>query len=186
MTEETVKQLYPTLDIQVMLNQLQAVKNEDEGKIFDEKYRVDTLFENRIPLVIFFNLFQSHLPFLKGTDREAYRKKLDEIEECAKHMEIPVENAVIYYQIMQERYMKGQYVFIAHTKGRKEYQAFDLNECAENARYITTEECNKCKKKEDLKMCEGCHRAAYCSRECQKQDWRVFHQFYCKHLNLDK
>ena len=34
-----------------------------------------------------------------------------------------------------------------------------------------------------LKKCGGCGIAAYCSRECQKKDWKVLHKYaHCHYL----
>lgn len=42
--------------------------------------------------------------------------------------------------------------------------------------------CAKCKQQpDDLKLCTGCKTASYCSRECQKTDWKE-HKVICKYL----
>ncbi|PIL27075.1 hypothetical protein GSI_10214 [Ganoderma sinense ZZ0214-1] len=45
------------------------------------------------------------------------------------------------------------------------------------------ESCDRCKKKETaerkLMRCTGCRKAVYCSRECQKSDWKT-HKLRCK------
>lgn len=39
--------------------------------------------------------------------------------------------------------------------------------------------CNKSLEKTDAKVCNGCHRMAYCSRACQKEDWANGHELTC-------
>ena len=39
-----------------------------------------------------------------------------------------------------------------------------------------------CEKVHDLKMCVGCHSAAYCSRSCQRAHWKAGHKRECKRL----
>ena len=40
------------------------------------------------------------------------------------------------------------------------------------------DECWKCKKKAELKMCGRCGAVKYCGGECQKADWNV-HKMFC-------
>ena len=45
--------------------------------------------------------------------------------------------------------------------------------------------CTKCKKQPDnLKLCSGCKTASYCSRECQRTDWKA-HKVICKFLGKE-
>jgi splicing suppressor protein 51 len=52
-----------------------------------------------------------------------------------------------------------------------------------------TEFCKACKKSADtstkLSRCAGCYSARYCSRDCQKQDWKL-HKKVCKPCFKDK
>ena len=51
------------------------------------------------------------------------------------------------------------------------------------------ESCRTCKKTADtsktLSLCAGCHSVRYCSRDCQKQDWKL-HKKVCKPCFKDK
>jgi len=39
--------------------------------------------------------------------------------------------------------------------------------------------CNKSLSRTEVKLCNGCHRVAYCSRACQKEDWMNGHELAC-------
>ena len=52
------------------------------------------------------------------------------------------------------------------------------------------EECRTCgisreELGEALRTCSRCHQAKYCSRTCQKADWRAEHKFTCGDYALD-
>jgi hypothetical protein len=53
---------------------------------------------------------------------------------------------------------------------------------------METESCQVCKKGEaegvELSYCNSCRSVSYCSRECQKADWKT-HKNICKKLNVD-
>ena len=42
--------------------------------------------------------------------------------------------------------------------------------------------CNKVLPPEELKTCIGCSTAKYCSRECQKKDWKPKHKAHCSEI----
>jgi hypothetical protein len=45
------------------------------------------------------------------------------------------------------------------------------------------DECFRCKKKEKLKYCKKCMIATYCSKKCQKKDWKKIHKNNCMEYN---
>lgn len=48
----------------------------------------------------------------------------------------------------------------------------------------STTHCNKCGvARENLQVCQRCRRAYYCSKECQKADWKVHKTVMCKGLD---
>ena len=48
--------------------------------------------------------------------------------------------------------------------------------------YIPSKACDalKCFKRENLKKCVQCGKVSYCSKECQKSDWKSRHKAMCK------
>eukprot|EP00980_Cylindrotheca_fusiformis_P009384 scaffold2049_cov108-Cylindrotheca_fusiformis.AAC.10 len=45
--------------------------------------------------------------------------------------------------------------------------------------------CSHCKKRElrsNLMLCGGCNFMHYCSRDCQRADWKKGHKLFCAHL----
>lgn len=45
--------------------------------------------------------------------------------------------------------------------------------------------CNKSLSKTEVKECDGCHRMAYCSRACQKEDWLNGHSVSCNKKSIE-
>lgn len=60
-------------------------------------------------------------------------------------------------------------------------------ESKRNSDAVDLGRCDNCRKQETVKarfgICKGCHQAIYCSRECQKEDWKISHKVIC---NLPK
>ena len=45
---------------------------------------------------------------------------------------------------------------------------------------LSFNQCEICdQKRETYLRCAGCHLAAYCSRECQRKDWKASHKYFC-------
>jgi len=53
----------------------------------------------------------------------------------------------------------------------------------ETTDYLAKKRCGACGSLTNTKACGGCGRVSYCSRACQKKDWRA-HKPVCKRLPL--
>eukprot|EP00980_Cylindrotheca_fusiformis_P009380 scaffold2049_cov108-Cylindrotheca_fusiformis.AAC.6 len=44
--------------------------------------------------------------------------------------------------------------------------------------------CDKQKARSELMFCTGCSLANYCSRDCQRADWKIQHKYYCSFFRI--
>ena len=52
----------------------------------------------------------------------------------------------------------------------------------DKCKFITAVDKTKKKERKRLKICENCKSMYYCSRKCQKIDWKKRHRFHCTTL----
>eukprot|EP01083_Nonionella_stella_P086177 239228_1 len=101
-----------------------------------------------------------------------------------------------YYEYIWKRYLDPRYVCIGKRKG--EWKQYLINEGLDDMKqwrqeyetrksrwknmYCNARNCkvSKWKAKGVFWKCIGCTKAVYCSRKCQKYDWKYKHKLYCK------
>ncbi|CAG8759886.1 11082_t:CDS:1, partial [Dentiscutata heterogama] len=71
--------------------------------------------------------------------------------------------------------------FLASSNGDQQYKGKKCNSCNSQERKDVNGELDS-EKKSQLLVCSGCGRANYCSKECQKNDWKNGHKQQCATL----
>eukprot|EP01084_Bolivina_argentea_P023613 44070_1 len=102
-----------------------------------------------------------------------------EVSTKARMMSTETTNCIIEYVILRE-ILLGQKIDLISKKQRIynleiERMNKSKNKCAT---------CNIGKKEKKLLKCSGCKKIKYCSKSCQKRDWKSRHRAFSKLINL--
>lgn len=191
-TTPTVKKglrCYPTIQMMQMMREYQNLKpgvsTQEEIEQFRNTFIVATNLKHRTSLIVVYSVFLDHN--LNTKHSLTIEQKIAELEGLDKELDEDIKAIAQFWCILFDRYNTNKPLIIALTQDRLESEPLDLNEKPETARYITVNECNTCKKKKSVTQplleCVRCRQAAYCSAECQKEDWKAFHKYFCASLS---
>ena len=181
--------LYPTEAMRVLIGKYRQIRTYSDDKVervnqFRKESCVYTYFEEMRNLLYTVLLFKRHIPLL--SNKEAYDKTAKpEIEKYCETMPKESSDITLFYMCLLEHFIRRNYAFLVFTANGRAFEVIDLLETPENARFVTIEECNCCRKQatvQPLVLCGLCRKAAYCNKECQTSDWRAFHKHYCLYL----
>ncbi len=176
-------QCYPTIPmLKMMLRRTELEKDgatEQEIIAFRQAHVFKTKLTKRESIILILALFLSQRH--DNGDPE-FKENIKALTQFNGVLGESLDAVGSFYCTLCDFYNQGRTVFYAVTSDDTAFEAIDLCEKPDEARFICVNECGGCKKQSStLLECAKCHKAAYCDKTCQMKDL-AFHREYCQYL----